>query len=1089
MFCFSFERTAIFIKSALIKDIFREIKNSRNRFFSIFAIIALGAGFFAGLKVTYPDMLETMDRYYAEQNLMDIRLVSTYGFDEKDLSAIETVEEIKDLYPTYSKDVFIHEEGNSDLVAKLMAVPDSKVNSVVLLEGRLPENPGECLVENHSQLPVNHKIGDIVSVYTTDPDDPIGDSLSRTEWEVVGTVMSPQFIVFDRGTATIGDGRTDTFIMIPEENFILDVYTEIYITLDSAKGLSAFEDEYANAVEIAANNFEEISDAREIARLEEIKEEAYEEINDAKAEIADAEKEIADAEQELADAFDELSDAEKELADGWTEYYDGLKEYNDGIKEFEEEIEKAEDEISEGLKEIRKGRRQYEEGLKDYQEGKEQFDLVLEASGKTIEDFYESREQLESLINQYEGVPGTEIIVAGMKENLAQVNQIISAHEKLEAAKNELEAAKAQLDEASDEIKKGREELEQAKADAEEEFAKAEKELADARIELKDGEKELAEGWEEYYEGLAEFEEEKADAEIEIADAKIEIADAEKELSELKTPVWYVFDRNDNPGYSMYETNAYIVENVGKVFPVFFFLVAMLVCLTTMTRMVEEQRTETGTLKALGYGKGAAISKYLIYAALASISGAVFGIAVCVYVFPFIIHLAYKMMFILPDLEYIAMPGTWLLTVLVCILCTTLSVIIAGYYELRENPAELMRPKAPKSGKRVLLERITFIWKKLSFNRKVTVRNLFRYKKRMFMTVLGIAGCAALTITGFGIYSSLSVIIENQYSEIFNYDLLVSLDTDSGEEEISAVIDELEKNELSEKNFPTHLMSAKYEWLGNTNLMTVSDTEEFGELILLRNLENGERIELTDEGIVITERFAQIFEIVPGDEITFYCDDIEFTAKVTGVAEHYAMHFIYMTDELYTKLSGEEPEINAVLTSMTDDSEDSRNSLARTLMEHEGVLALSFSQTEMESFSKTIENMNYVVLLIIVCAAALAFIVLYNLTNVNIMERIREIATIKVLGFRNSEVDSYVFRENILLSVMGASVGLLLGRWLFRFVLSAIQSSDIMFVEHLPFWCYAAAFIMTIVFTFLVNRIMHFRLKRVNMVESLKSIE
>lgn len=1079
----------IFIKRALFKDIFREIKNSRNRFFSIFAIIALGAGFFAGLKVTYPDMLATMDKYYSEQNLMDIHIVSSLGFDEKDISAIKTADGIRDIYPTYSKDVFIHEEGNSDLVAKLMAFPDSGVNSVVLLEGRFPENPGECLVESHSQLPVTHKIGDTVSVYTTDPDDPIEDSLSKTEWKVVGTFMSPQYVAYDRGTSTIGDGRADILLMVPEENFILEVYTDVYLTLDSTKGLSAFDDKYASAVETAAENFETIGDERAPLRLSEIKDEAYAEINDAKAEIADAEKELADAEEELADAYIELTDGEKELADGWAEYYDGLKEYKDGVKEFEEEIKKAEDEYYNGVKQIRRGHREYEKGYEEYRKGKEEFNSSIAASGKTIEEFYETRTQLESLIKQYENIPGTEEAVAQMKSGLEQVNLVIGTHEQLEQAGAQLASAKEQLEQGGKELSKGREELKKAKAEAEEEFADAEKELADAYIELKDAEKELAEGWEEYYDGLAEFEEEKADAEIEIADAKVEIADAEKELADLKNAAWYVFDRNDNPGYSIYETNAYIVENVGKVFPLFFFLVAMLVCLTTMTRMVEEKRTETGTLKALGYGKGAALAKYLIYAALASISGAVFGIAVCVYVFPVIIHLAYGMAFVLPELQHVAMPGTWLLTVLVCILCTTLSVLIAGYYELREKPAELMRPKAPKIGKRVLLERIHFIWDRLNFNRKVTVRNLFRYKKRMFMTVLGIAGCAALTLTGFGIYSSLSVIIENQYSEIFNYDLLVSLDTDSGEEEVSAVIEELEENEISEKNFPIHIMSAKYEWLGNTNLMTVSDVEEFENFILLRELESGEKIDLTDEGVVITERFARIFGLLPGDEITFYCEDLEFTAKITGIAEHYAMHFIYMTDALYEKLSGEKPETNAVITILSDDGEKNRDSLAKTLTEHEGVLALSFSQTEMENFSKTIENMNYVVILIIACAAALAFIVLYNLTNVNIMERIREIATIKVLGFRNGEVDSYVFRENVILSVIGAFAGLLLGRGLFAFVLDAIQSSDILFVEKLPFWCYAVSFAMTVIFTYIVNGIMHFRLKRINMVESLKSIE
>ncbi|MBQ5356658.1 MAG: FtsX-like permease family protein, partial [Oscillospiraceae bacterium] len=409
-------------------------------------------------------------------------------------------------------------------------------------------------------------------------------------------------------------------------------------------------------------------------------------------------------------------------------------------------------------------------------------------------------------------------------------------------------------------LNNGWDKLYEAKADGQKELDDAKKELNEGYAELKDAEKDLAEGWEEYYEGLAEFEEAKADAETEIADAKIEIADAEKELADLKEPKWYVFDRDDNPGYSSYESDVAIIDSVGKVFPIFFFLVAMLVCLTTMTRMVEEQRTQIGTMKALGYDKRAILTKYIVYSAFASISGAVFGIALCAIVFPIIIYSAYAMRYVIPALELQAMPGTWLLVLAVCVLCTSLAVILAGYSELRENPAELMRPKAPKAGKRVLLERIPFIWKRLSFTRKVTVRNLFRYKKRIFMTVLGIAGCAALTLTGFGLLSSISGIFEKQYEEIFSYDLIVSLDSDSDEENIGKVMEELELNELSEKNLPIHIMSASYEGLKNLSLpfepklnFTKNGTTEKTSLTYPEHLTDGN---LATESESYASRFA-----------------------------------------------------------------------------------------------------------------------------------------------------------------------------------------------------------------------------------------
>ena len=473
----------------------------------------------------------------------------------------------------------------------------------------------------------------------------------------------------------------------------------------------------------------------------------------------------------------------------------------------------------------------------------------------------------------------------------------------------------------------------------------------------------------------------------------------------------------------------------------------------------------------------------------ASLSGSVFGIALCSYVFPKIIYGAYAMRYIVPPLEMIAMPGTWVLVTLICILCTSFAVVMAGYAELRESPAELMRPKAPKAGKRVFLERIPFIWKRLSFTRKVTVRNLFRYKKRIFMTVLGIAGCAALTLTGLGILSSVSVILEKQYSELFNYDLIVTLDTDSDKASVSEVLEELEENPISEKNLPLHMMSAKYEGLGNISLVVAENPEELSEMILFRDMKNGEIYELSDEGVIITQRFSEKYDINAGDEITFYSDDKEFSAKVTAVSENYAMHFIYMTDALYEEIRGEKPETNAVLTIMSENGYEAQDELANTLMELDGVLALTFSKTAMENFNDTVENLNYVVILIIVCAAALAFVVLYNLTNINITERIREIATIKVLGFYDREVSAYVFRENIILSLMGAIVGLLLGVWLHSFVLGVIQTDDITFGRGLPFWTFASAFVMTGLFSVLVNWIMFFRLKKISMVASLKSVE
>lgn len=1020
-------------------------------------------------------MLITQEHYFENQNLMDIRLVSTVGFSESDIAAIAENDDVKDIYPSYSKDVFVENDKDASVIAKLMAYPDSGMNSVILLEGRLPESSDECLVEKHSQLEVVHEIGDTVSVYTTDPNDPLSDSLERNSWTVVGIVMSPQYIAYGRGTATIGDGAADTYIMVPKENFLLDVFTEVYVTLKSTEGLAAFGDEYSNAVENSVSSFEEIGTERAPLRLSEIKNEAYSEINKAKEELSDAEK-------ELLNANEELLNGKKELEEGWADYYSGLKEYREGVKTFNGETTDAKEKLDDAEREIIDGWKAYNDGYKQYSEGMAQFNEGLESAGMTVESLYTTRRTLTAAILLYKTIPGSEDTVAELEAQLDSVNSTIDAYEQLVEAGEQLSTARIQLTEAEKQLYEGRKELNKAKIEGE-------KELSDAKESLESGYEKLVSAQKEFDEGLEEFNKAKAEAEPKIADVKAGISNAENALEELGEAKWYVFTRDDNPGYSTYESDVYIIESVGKVFPVFFLLVALLVCLTTMTRMVEEQRTQIGTMKALGYGKDAILLKYIVYSSLASISGSVFGIAVCVTVFPIIIYTAYEMRYLVPQLEMVAMPSTWIFVTVVCVLCTGFAAVMAGYSELRENPAKLMRPKAPKVGKRVFLERIPVIWNRLSFTKKVTVRNLFRYKKRICMTVLGIAGCAALTLTGFGLFSSISAILEKQYNELFNYDLIVSVDTNASEEDIEAVFGELEQNAIAQKNLPAHIMSVRYENIPSISLISTADSAELEEMILFRDPDTGERYHLSDEGVIITELLSDMTGLSSGDEITFYSGEMEFTAKITAVTENYAMHFIYMTNSLYTEICGSEPEVNSVFTIMSYDDEEHRSELGNTLTEYSGVLALSFSKTAIDTFNDTVENLNYVVVLIIVCAAALAFVVLYNLTNINITERIREIATIKVLGFYDGEVAAYVFRENVILSFVGAGVGLLLGVVLHSFVLDVIQTDEIMFKKGLPLWTFAVAFAMTLLFSAIVNGIMYFRLKKISMVESLKSIE
>ena len=1093
-------REGALLKSALFKDIVREIKRTKSRFFSIFAIIALGAGFFSGLKAACPDMLATQESYFKDNNLMDIHLLSTYGFDDGDMEAIRNVEGIKGIYPTYSKDVFVKNDRNANLIAKVIALPDDTtaefadktIDEPVVLEGRLPQNANECVVEKHAQLRTVFNIGDTVSVYTTDASDPIGDSLVRDSWTVVGVVMNPRYISYERGNTSIGDGSIDTYIMVPESNFCYEVYTDIFITMENVSAYGAFDDGYWEVMDKDVEEFEGIADVRKEERFAEIKDEAEEKLADAKQKLADGEKEanekLTDAKNTLDDARKKLVKGERELKKGWKQYNDGREQYNEGKKEFDEKIADAERQIAEAEQQLADGWAQYNAGVKKITE-------EIEKSVQDILDKY-SREQIEEKIEEIkkaieagQGSPEMEKLLEELEEDLKQIENLPEKIEQAIAGAKELKEAKEQLDKAGEQLNSAKLWLGVEKENGQKQLDEAAAELKKAYKKLKDSEQELSDGWKEYNDGLAEYEEAKAKAEKEISDAKQKILDAEKEVAKLKKPTWYVFTRKDNPGFSTYESDAYRIESVCKIFPVFFFLVAILVCLTTMTRMVEEERTQIGTLKALGYSKAAIASKFIVYSALASLSGAVVGIAAGSVVFPTVIYSAYEMLYKTPSLKLEPMPFIWAAVTLCALVCTTAAALMACMAELRSNPALLMRPKAPKAGKRVLLEKIPFIWKRLSFTKKVTVRNLFRYKKRIFMTILGIAGCTALTMAGFGIYSSISVILDKQYSEIFNYDLIVALDSDSGEYTLEQVDKALEEDENAKENIEVYMKSISYEGIGDTSLMVPKDTERFAGIVTIKDINTGERYKLTDDGVIITERFSELSGLSAGDEFTFTCGGEKMTAKITAVAENYTLHFVYMTEGLYEKLCGAKPAYNTYFTVMNDTGEEAQKELGEKLMAMEGVQALSFVKDTRESFGNTVKNLNYVVALIIVSAAALAFVVLYNLTNINITERIREIATIKVLGFYDSEVSAYVFRENILLTLIGDAVGLVAGIWLHKFVIQVAQTDSVMFGRDLPFWCFAAAFVMTVIFALMVDFIMHFRLKKISMVESLKSVE
>ena len=671
--------------------------------------------------------------------------------------------------------------------------------------------------------------------------------------------------------------------------------------------------------------------------------------------------------------------------------------------------------------------------------------------------------------------------------------QLSAGYRDLRDGKKELDKAKKELDEAPQKIADAKQELADARKelddgwkeyyDGEEEYADGEKELADAYRELTDGEK-------DYREGLREYEDGKAEADEKIADAEEKIADARRKVADIESCEWYLFSRSYNPGYTGYGQDAERMANLASVFPVIFFLVAALVCLTTMTRMVEEQRVQIGSLKAMGYSGLAISRKYLLYGLLPSLTGGMFGLVIGYILFPKMIFTAYQIMYQMPNIELRAYGGISAYSLLAAVACTTIATLWACLATLRETPASLMRPRTPKAGKRVFLEYIKPLWRKMSFTHKVTARNLFRYQKRFWMTVIGIGGCTALIIAGFGMRSSLLFTMSRQYDDLFHYSAQVTLSNNVLPEERQAVEDFLAGDSRVVNDVPCTASSATVitSSYSTTAYVEVMEADEIGKVIDLLDYKTGEPITMEDTGVYIDQKLSELLKVSVGD--TFFLDgDARGDVTVAGIYEHYTGHFIYMTPSYYEQTLHADSEPNAYLMNFTSDDTDTCNAIFEKLLSMNGVVTTSRMRDTQDTYMHSMERVDFVVVIIILAAAALAMVVLFNLSNINITERQRELATIKLLGFYDKEVSAYVYRENIVLTVFGILMGCFMGHWLHIYLVRSTEIDLMMFGRQTAPSAYVYAAILTMLFSVLVNVLAHFKMKKIDMVESLKSAE
>ena len=1207
-------------KNILRKDFIIEIKKTMGRFVSIFFIVALGVAFYSGIRASEPSMRFTADQYFDDSELMDLKVMGTMGLTKADIKAIGKVSGIEAVEGGYSKDVLCP-VGDNEKVVHMLSM-QKNFDQVSLVEGRLPEKAGECLVDEDFLSYTDLKVGDTVTFHSGDGE-ALTDSLVTDTYKIVGIGNSPLYISFGRGNSTIGTGEISGFVVVDKASFDMDVYTEAYVKVSGAEEKTAFTDEYNNLSDAAKEAVSAIEEERCAARKQEIVDEANEKLADsektvneksqelenakkelesgkskvaeelekAKQQITDGEAELADAKQQIADGETQLADAKAQLNEKQAQLSSAEAEYESGkaqLDQKEQELAAAEQtylsnyakympfitagkaQIAAGRTQIADGKKQLDEGLAPLKQLRDGLDGIEDGISQCDSGMAEVQKQLdgmdsdvyqeyvkipeedrneeqqayvnkwENLNAQFAGIQAQktqletaksgllaqagfateadldaqitsltaqrdeldkkEAALLGQEQTLAaQEEELLSAGRQITDGKSQIAAARSQLDSTKSQITDGKAQILSAWALLNEK----EDTLNASKAQLASGEQELADGRSKYEQAAKEAEEQITDGQAKITDgekqltdARQKIADAKAEIKKIENPKWYVQTREDAlTEYQGYGDNADRMRSIGKVFPVLFFLVAALISLTTMTRMVEEQRVQIGTMKALGYGKAAIAGKYIGYALIATLGGSIFGVLAGEKILPFIIIYAYMILY--KHLPAILVPyhmSYALQASGIAVACTLIATIASCYKELAAEPAELMRPAAPKQGKRILLERIGIIWKHLNFTWKSTVRNLIRYKKRFFMTIFGIGGCMALMVVGFGLKDCIYEIVSLQYEKVQFYDAATYMSDDISEENRQQLHDYLDQNADIKETIEARMQKTDVKSASGKKtlyLMVPSDNEKIEDFLSFHSRTNKDEVySLKKDEVILTEKMASLLNVKVGDELTIEDEDKgDQTVTVGAICENYMSHYLYLSPEKYEELYGVPAEYNTIIYSVKDGKDDQIEKIGTKLLSMDGVLNVSYTSSIEGRLDDMLRSLNLVIVVLIVSAGMLAFVVLYNLNNINITERQRELATLKVLGFYDGEVASYVYRENILLTIIGSVVGMVLGNLLHRYIILTVEVEEAMFGRQIHWQSYLYSFLFTVAFSLFVNWVMFYKLKKIDMVESLKSVE
>lgn len=1133
-------------KKTLRKDIKKCFSKSKGRFFSILCLVAIGSFALVGLQVAGPDMRKTGENYFDRLKLADISIIGDYGIDAENETVINKVAGTEKIEYGYLKDVVIAETNTS---IRVFSETDG-ISEYEVTDGRMPKSADEIAIS--SFLSDNYSIGDTIEF--SEKADITGNTvLKNHELKIVGFVNSSELLsIINMGQSTAGTGELQGYAVVTKEAFDSEVYMIARLSFTDTNGVDPYSEEYTRLIGEHKDQLNVLLADQPSARLASIKNEYQAKIDDANAQINDAKAELDDAYTKLIDGEKKLADAKKKYSNGLSKYKTEKAYAESRLKKAKNQLESAKSQIADAEKELSaksleldsaKGdletaRKTLDANWAEYNEKAAQLEELKQtkaqldaaqskldaqiaaaeaATGMTIEQIeaalpilkktlpQEQYEQLYALVNakkdlesKWEAYNAAAAQSAEAEEQLAAAKKELEKGEAEYAAKQkEFETAQAQLDASKTELSQKKQELKRAQADYNEKKSKADQELASAKYQLDTAAEKISESKYELTNGWAEYNEKKPNAENEISDAEEKVADAQNALDRLKLPVYALDTRREIPGsegYRIYGSVSEIVDALADIFPIFLYFVAALVTLTTMTRFVDEERINSGTLKALGYANRDIVKKFTVYGLSAGMTGAVLGIVAGHTLLPIIVYNAYGHSFTYPQIELHFYPVISIVALLLAFLCTVVPAFVVANRELKEKPSALLQPKPPEAGSKILLERIRPIWNRMSFTHKVTSRNIFRYKKRMLMTVFGVCGSVTLIFAGFSVQHSISGVKDRQFGDIMKYDLIVA-QNDGIDEKQMTEIDTLLASDEIKSQIPIH-----YEALSKTagknndsqeiKLIVPKEADALSNYIGLCNRSSGEAIKLSDDGCVITERLAKLIDAKVGDtfEITDEQKNTQ-TLKVAAVTEMYTGHFIFMNRACYESAFSEKYTSNAHLVTLNDRSSDNAKMQASRFIELDGVKGVVQNTTLTNQIDTIVHSLNKIMQILIIVAMLLAIVILYNLTNINVSERIRELSTIKVLGFYNKEVTMYIYRETILLTVIGILVGFGFGDALYRYIIAIVPPDDVMFNPALGAKAFVIPVIVITVITFVLGLMMNRRLKNVNMLESLKSVE